>query len=247
MHFARRTEAVYIFQSSISCPISVAEQVPRLRAQRLWTMHVARQRSARDGTSCGREGERSLKRHGGGSNCRDCSTPLSRFRLLEVAGNDRRATLRRASLRRKEGISCLPSSYPFSAQARLGPRWANLSSRLTALHFSGWRASSFPLRSNVDSSLRFAARGSPPRHAKRALGPWVCSSKEGFFSLLTRHSSLSAEARLGNVTGLLSVAPGGAGALRMRDCSVSPLEIMGFRLKPRVSACAARHVAGPEL
>ena len=28
----------------------------------------------------------------------------------------------------------LPSAYPFSAQARLGPRWANLFSRLTALH-----------------------------------------------------------------------------------------------------------------
>jgi hypothetical protein len=112
--------------------------------------------------------ERSLKRHGGGSNCRDCSTPLSRFRLLEVAGNDRRATLRRASLRRKEGISCLPSSYPFSAQARLGPRWANLSSRLTALHFSGWRASSFPLRSNVDflSPLCCSRISTPPREAR---------------------------------------------------------------------------------
>ena len=31
---------------------------------------------------------------------------------------------------RKDPFFSLPSAYPFSAQARLGPRWANLSSRL---------------------------------------------------------------------------------------------------------------------
>lgn len=34
------------------------------------------------------------------------------------------------SAERKEFFSHFPSAYPFSAQARLGPRWANLSSRL---------------------------------------------------------------------------------------------------------------------
>jgi hypothetical protein len=74
----------------------------------------------------------------------------------------------RACGARKEFLACLPSSYPFSAQARLGPRWANLSSRLTALHFSGWRASSFPLRSNVDflSPLCCSRISTPPREAR---------------------------------------------------------------------------------
>jgi hypothetical protein len=41
----------------------------------------------------------------------------------------------------------LPSAYPFSAQARLGPHWANLGSRLPAL--------------GVSQGLRFR-RGRPP-------------------------------------------------------------------------------------
>jgi len=36
----------------------------------------------------------------------------------------------KASAARKDLFLSLPSAYPFSAQARLGPRWANLLSRL---------------------------------------------------------------------------------------------------------------------
>jgi hypothetical protein len=48
-----------------------------------------------------------------------------------------RAPLRcaRATGARKDLFFSLPSASPFSAQARLGPRWANLWSRLTALHY----------------------------------------------------------------------------------------------------------------
>lgn len=57
----------------------------------------------------------------------------------------RRFTPLRAGLRRKEGpFFSLPSAYPFSAQARLGPHWANLWSRLTALgsslFFAEWQS-----------------------------------------------------------------------------------------------------------
>ena len=46
---------------------------------------------------------------------------------------------------RNKSFSCLPSTYPFSAQARLGPCWANFATRLTALSVGamGWNARAF--------------------------------------------------------------------------------------------------------
>jgi hypothetical protein len=53
--FPLRLSVEFLFfrkkRKKVRCPISAAEQIPRLCAQRLWTLHIAEQRSGRDGTS----------------------------------------------------------------------------------------------------------------------------------------------------------------------------------------------------
>jgi len=52
------------------------------------------------------------------------------------------ASLALRARRRQRGRNCFlayPAFTPAARVARLGPCWANLSSRLTALHLRGWR------------------------------------------------------------------------------------------------------------
>jgi hypothetical protein len=53
-----------------------------------------------------------------------------------------RCAARRPAAARNCSFALLPSTYPFSAQARLGPYWANLATRLTALSVGvmGWNS-----------------------------------------------------------------------------------------------------------
>jgi hypothetical protein len=55
-----------------------------------------------------------------------------------------RCAARRPAAARNHSFAPLPSTYPFSAQARLGPCWANFTTRLTALSVGamGWNARS---------------------------------------------------------------------------------------------------------
>jgi len=65
-----------------------------------------------------------------------------------------RSAALRDGLRRKELFFCpLPSTYPFSAQARFGPCWANFATRLTALSVGamGWNARGYWQLSRAES------------------------------------------------------------------------------------------------
>ena len=71
-----------------------------------------------------------------------------------------------------------------------------------------------------ESPQGFRAAGPARFFALRYAARRPSAERKGLFSLLTRHLFLSAQARLGKRTGLLSFVPDGTGVLRTRACRI---------------------------